>query len=95
MNYPPYGSGVLFEVYQNDVEKLTGNITNLAKKNQIALDNTFIKFYYLKHTETKNPTQLTLSNCKSKEYCSFHEFFKYTEDLILTKEQWYKKCAES
>jgi len=94
MQSPPFGAAILFEVYQNDVEKLTKGIDNFAKKNRIALDNTFIKFYYLKHTETKKPAQLTLANCEHKDYCSFSEFFKYTEDIILTKEQWYKKCAE-
>lgn len=84
----------MFDVYQNDLDSLVKHETNVARRKKIALDNTFIKFYYLKHTETKQPKQLTLTSCKNKEYCSFSEFFKFTEDIILTTADWYKKCDE-
>lgn len=93
-HYPPFAATVMFEIYQNDLDHLVDGETNRARKEKIALDNTFIKFFYLKHTETKQPKQLTLQNCKHKEYCTFREFFKYTQDIILTKADWYKKCAE-
>ena len=93
-HYPPFAATIMFEIYQNDLDPLVKNETNPARRKKIALDNTFIKLFYLKHTETKQPKQLTLTSCKSKEYCSFNEFFKFTEDIILTTADWYKKCDE-
>lgn len=93
-NYPPFAATLMFEVHQNNLSNLIEDEMNIAKKNKIALDNTFFKIFYLKHTETKSPVQLRFSNCKNEDYCSFNEFFKFTQDLIITKEDWYKKCAE-
>lgn len=92
-HYPPYGSAIIFEVYtSNDIDQLTNDLTNQSLKTKITLENTFIKFYYLKHTETNYLIPLSLIDCQNKEYCSFKEFFNYVEDITITKEEWYKKC---